>query len=147
MAGASLPITITVEDRGISSALQRLLTATGDLRPAFRDMGEYLLRAERARFAAQRGPDGRAWAPLSAEYQRRKKKHPELKLVFDGFLRDLMRYQVRGQSLEFGTDRPYGATHQFGAPARGIPARPFLGLSSEDRGEILSIVLDHLARR
>jgi len=147
MAGASLPISVVVvEDQDIQGALQRLLRATGNLRPAFRDMGEYLLRAERERFAAQRAPDGQSWAPLSPAYVARKKKHRGLKLVLDGFLRDLMRYQVSATAIEFGTDRVYGATHQFGAPERGIPPRPFLGLSAEDGVQILDIVADHLSR-
>ena len=73
-------------------------------------------------------------------------------------LRDLLRYQAHGDRLEFGTDRIYGAVHQFGetaAEGRGsrhrrggawgdIPARPYIGLSSDDESEIEQIVADHL---
>jgi len=34
--------------------------------------------------------------------------------------------------LKFGTRIVYGAAHQFGLPAKGIPKRPFLGVYDED---------------
>ena len=40
----------------------------------------------------------------------------------------------------------YAATHHFGAPRRGIPARPFLGVSSDARAVIFQSIVDHLAR-
>ncbi|MCO1337222.1 phage virion morphogenesis protein, partial [Microbulbifer sp. OS29] len=72
-------------------------------------------------------------------------------LTLSGLLRNTLRYQVQGTELLFGTDRPYGAVHQFGAtqgqfgktkrggpiPWGNIPARPWLGTSAEDDREIL----------
>jgi phage gpG-like protein len=55
-----------------------------------------------------------------------------------------MRYQVSSDGLSFGTDRVYGATHQFGDPERNIPERPFLGVSSDDEREILEILSEYL---
>ena len=55
-----------------------------------------------------------------------------------------MRYHATTDRLEFGTDRKYGATHQFGDPRRNIPARPFLGLSDDDHREVLDILQEHL---
>jgi len=37
--------------------------------------------------------------------------------------------------IEFGTDVIYGPTHEFGAPERGIPARPFIAPSAEEAFE------------
>ena len=39
-----------------------------------------------------------------------------------------------------------GATHQFGDEDRGIPARPFLGLSDDDRVRIEDLVVGDLAK-
>ncbi len=55
-----------------------------------------------------------------------------------------LRYHATRDSLEFGTDRKYGATHQLGDQERGIPARPFLGIDDQDRDEILAILRRHL---
>lgn len=143
MAGAR--IELELDDRPVQEALERLLEAGEDLSPALQDIGEYLQLSHDDRFRDQVDPDGTPWAPLSPRYRRRKRRNADKILVLDGFLRDLLRYQEDGQTLEFGTDRPYGATHQFGDPDRNIPARPFLGISDDDEIEILAILRDHLA--
>ena len=66
--------------------------------------------------------------------------------MLDEFLRDLLHYQADADSLQFGHEPMYGATHQFGDPRRNIPARPFLGISEEDEREITEILAEHLDR-
>jgi len=175
MAGASLNIQIAIDDRAIRAALGRLIKAGADLKPAFAEIGEYLDLATRQRFDREQAPDGSPWEPLSETTLRRKmlkgvkrgrgQKRRRLTtragntkagaitrlahasiLVESGDLRDTLRYHATADSLEFGTDRKYGATHQFGDKKRNIPARPFLGLSDADRAEIVSILREHLAR-
>jgi phage virion morphogenesis protein len=143
MAGAS--ITVDVDDREVMAMLNRLAHAAGDLKPAFHDIGEYLKISHRERFDRQESPDGQSWAPLDPKYQARKKKNADKILVLEGLLRDLLAYNVKADELEFGTNLVYGATHQFGRPEAGIPARPFLGFSDDDRAEILEILTVHLA--
>ena len=45
-----------------------------------------------------------------------------------------------------GTNVVYAATHHFGDPERGIPARPFLGLSRDTRDVVVDAIVEHLAR-
>lgn len=142
MAGAS----IRIDDREVLEALRRLEQAGGDLTAAFSVIGEKLLRSHRERFNRQRDPQGKPWAPLSPKYRARKKRNQDKILVLRGYLSGLLRYQAGGSRLELGTDRVYGATHQFGDPKRNIPARPFLGLSEEDRGMVLEVLQDHYRR-
>jgi len=142
MAGAMLEV--SVQDRAVRAALERLSRSVLDLRPAFRDAGEALLNSHRQRFTDQRDPDGKPWAPLSPAYRARKTRNKDLILVLRGYLKDTLRPQVSSTRLELGTDRVYGATHQFGDPKRNIPARPFLGLSGTDRQTVLSILSRHL---
>ena len=156
MAGAS----VTVDDAQVKERLQGLLDATGDLTPAWRDIGEYLMISTRHRFRDQRAPDGTAWAPLSPVTRKRKKKNKDLILVLDGYLRDSIHYEVSPDELVLGTNRVYAAAQQFGMPKgyagttkRGapipwgnIPARPFLGFSEDDRQEVLAILGTFLER-
>lgn len=142
MAGASLKVEI--DDREVLKALQRLQDAGANMQGAFADIGEYLLISHRERWDRQVSPDGTPWAPLAPQTVKYKKKNQDKILVLDGNLRDLLRYQDRPDGLEFGTDRIHGATHQFGREDAGISARPFLGLSDEDRVEVLDILQDHL---
>jgi len=144
MAGASFGVSIKTDDRDLRAALARVAATIGRLEPALRDIGEALLIRERARFARQESPEGVPWEPLKPLSLARKKKNKDKVLIESGLLKDLMRYTVTGNTLAFGTDRIYGATHQFGAPKRGIPARPFLGLSAEDEREIMAILADHV---
>ncbi len=176
MAGTRLEIKVEMDDRAVRSALQRLIKAGADLKPAFAEIGEYLDLATRERFDREEAPDGTSWEPLSEATLRRKmlkgvkrgkgKKRRRLTtragntkagaikrlaqasiLVESGDLRDTLRYHATADSLEFGTDRKYGATHQFGDDEdRNIPARPYLGLSDADRAEIVAILREHLAR-
>jgi phage virion morphogenesis protein len=144
MAGAAIAINVEINDREVVAALRRLLSAGADMEPVFRVIGERLLINTRSRFARQESPEGVAWAPLSPAYRARKKRNQDKILTARGYLHDTLRYQASATGVELGTDRIYGATHQFGRD--GIPARPFLGLSGGDRQDILSIVSDHLRR-
>jgi phage virion morphogenesis protein len=156
MAGAF--IGLDVFDRPVLEALQKLARSGSDLRPAFEHIGEHLKVSHMDRWAKAESPDGQKWAPLSATTIALKKKNADKILVLNGHLRDTLRYQSSSHSLEFGTNRIYGAVQQFGAKAgafgayRGraipwgdIPARPYLGVSAEDETEILAILADHLA--
>lgn len=144
MAGAALAINVEINDREVIAALRRLQSAGADMEPVFRSIGERLLINIRDGFSRQESPEGVAWAPLSPAYRARKKKNADKILTARGYLHDTLRYQASASGVEIGTDRIYGATHQFGRD--GIPARPFLGLSESSRQDILSIVSDHLRR-
>ncbi len=130
----------------VEKRLRELRQAGGDMRLLHQDIGEYLQLSARGRFDAQVDPEGNPWTPLSPRYARRKarKGGGEEILVLSTFLRDQLAYQADSDGLEFGTNRIYGPTHQFGDPDRNIPARPFLGLSDEDETEILNLALEHL---
>ena len=146
MAGVTITLDVLGQER-VSKALNRLLRAGANPDDALRDMGEYLLNAHRQRWAQQQAPDGTPWEPLSEQYAARKRaKRPAAGiLVFDDVLRGTLRYQVSGHTLALGTDRPYGATHQFGRDfGRGapIPARPWLGISKQDE----DVLREHLAK-
>lgn len=144
MAGSALRLDVRYDDRQIQRALARLQDAAGDLSPALRDIGEHLMLSHDQRFRDQVDPEGNPWQPLSSRYRARKKKNPNKILIRDVMLSATLNYQVEGQALRFGTPLIYGATHQFGDPERGIPARPFLGISDEDKTVILDILQDHL---
>lgn len=144
MAGVSDVITIEIGDREIRDGLRALETKLGDLRPVFRDIGESLLNSTRERFNTQTAPDGSPWAPLSPDYKKRKKKHSDLILTLNGYLRGTLGYSAMKDELRIGTPMIYGAAHQFGRPEINLPARPFLGLSDDDTAMILDALSEWL---
>ena len=142
MAGVHLQI--DVSDAVLRQALGRLAAAGGNMRLAFLDMGEHLLISHDRRFREQVDPDGTPWEALSERYRKRKKRNKDRILYLDGYLADHLRYQASPDHLAFGTNRVYGATQHFGDADRGIPARPWLGLSAADEAALLAIAARHL---
>ncbi|EAU53535.1 phage virion morphogenesis protein [Mariprofundus ferrooxydans] len=153
MAGASEIISIEYDDKAITEALERLQKATGDLEPAFIDIGEHLLESTQQHFADQVDPDGNPWAELTDATKARKKKNADKILIGEGDLMGFMRYNADHNGLAFGSDRIYAAMQQFGGetaansaiPGKTIPARPFLGISADDEQAIIGIVSHYLS--
>lgn len=158
MAGARFDGTAAIEH------LSGLVDAINDPSPLLAELGEYGLRSTRARFKTQTAPDGTAWAALQPWYQKEKRRNKNRILTLNGYLRGQMTWQLVGdRTVEIGSNLPYAAVHQFGATIkpraakvlmfRGhvaksvtIPARPYLGLSDEDRSEIVGRTLEWLSR-
>jgi len=143
MAGAR--IKVRIDDDAVRAALARLEDRARDLGPALEAIGEHLLLSHEERFELEETPEGEPWIPLHPDYHRRKPKNVDRILTLEGELRGTLRYQVRDGELLFGSDRVYAATHPFGREDNGIVARPFLGVSDEDRAEIRDILIEHLA--
>ncbi|KZY44234.1 virion morphogenesis protein [Pseudoalteromonas shioyasakiensis] len=149
MAGAKIQIS-SEGAQAVSDVLTQLVNNLDDLAPALGNVGEHLMLTHRDHFDQQRSPDGDPWQPLSPEYAKRKKKNKDKILRLNDILRDTFAYNVGDESLEFGTNMEYAAIHQFGGESSmvprlaAIPARPFLGLSSDDEQEVIEILSDFL---
>ena len=149
-----MKIDISIDDSQVNNAIARLIQAGADLTPVLGDIGEHLLNTTRQRFDDEEAPDGSKWAPLSEVTKSRKKRNVDKILTQRGYLRGALNRQVTGNELLVGSPRIYASTHQFGAkkgafgqtrrgaliPWGDIPARPFLGLSDDDRTEIQNIL-------
>jgi phage virion morphogenesis protein len=135
------------DDSDLQSAIDGLVDKLGgDLRPVMVDIGEYMLLATRTdRFDKQTAPDGSPWTPLKPSYAKAKAKKSNALdgiLTLTGAMRDGITYEALPQAVVIGSNRIYAATHQFG---RGpIAARPFLGVSETDAGEIREILRGYL---
>ena len=155
-------VSLVVEAKGIGEVERRLnalVRAGADLTPAMEDIGQHLLNTTRERFVEEKDPEGNAWHPLSEATKARKKRNVDKILTRDAYLRNIVTRASR-DSVEVGSPRIYAGTHQFGAekgafgstgrgspiPWGGIPARPFLGLSADDRDEIGELVRDFIMR-
>ena len=159
MSGAR--VELEFDNSQVLAAVRGALDELADPRPLLLDIGEALVNSTRDRFIAQRGPDGQTWKTLSPRYLQTKSPNPGKILQRRGDLVRQIFPQVEGATLLVGTDRVYGAVHQFGAlkgafgktrrgapiPWGDIPARPFLGISDDDAAEIIAIARDHLQAR
>jgi phage virion morphogenesis protein len=116
----------------------------------------------RLRFRTQTGPDGKPWKPsLRAQITGGRT------LTQDGHLAASISSRSGRDWAEWGANRIYAAIHQFGGVIRArnakalrfalagggfatvqsvrIPARPFLGLSSDDVADIVHLIETRLA--
>ncbi|SFH12760.1 phage virion morphogenesis protein [Pseudomonas sp. NFACC45] len=110
MAGAML--NVELDDSRAGDALTELMERLGDLTTPLLDIAEYLHQSTDDRFRRQIAPDGSPWAPLAPSTLAKKKDGRILRET--GVLQDTLRHSVSNNELAFGTDRAYGAIHQFG---------------------------------
>ena len=148
----------------IQDALDALITIESNLddtQGLFNHIGEVLLDIHESRFNAQESPDGIPWQSLSPWYRESKPKQKDKILTLDGTLRSTLHWQIDGDTLLFGTNMIYGAIHQYGGTIKPvtakalnvggrpvkqvvIPARPWLGVSAQDKLLLVDVAREHL---
>ena len=172
MAGTS--VKITLDDADFQAAMGDLLQRLQHPQAVFADIGEYLVRQVEQRFESETGPDGEKWAALhpgtraaknhpkilSESLQlRRSIVHQE---TDDGLVMGSNKIYAAIHQLG-GTTRPHTITARHkkalawpgmgedGHPVRSVqhpgsvvPARPYLGLSTSDKEEVLTLLAEHL---
>ena len=144
-----MKIDVRFDDRVVRRRLTQLREAGFDLSPAMREISGHLLDSVNEAFAGEASPAGKAWAPLkpaTIRDRRRQRYRAGPILERSGDLASRILADWDDTSAVAGTNVVYAATHHFGDPRRGIPARPFLGVSADARGAVLQAVVDHLER-
>lgn len=166
MSGAQLIIRMDMSQ--VQSAFQRLAMAVSDTTPIMRAIGTGLVTNTHDRFDDEVDPEGNAWAPLNEEYAKSKRGPGILReSAMRGGLQGSITYRAGRDQVQVGTNKVYGAIHQFGGeilPKHGrflifkmggktvkarsvtIPARPYLGISNDDRDMIIDVVTGALDR-
>ncbi len=126
---------IEIDDRDLQELIRRL----DNPRPAFQDVGEYMLLRTHERFDRQIDPHGRAWHPLKAATLRQKQKKGQILKILQrtGDLRGTIIYKATRDRLQFGTNRIYGKFHQLARDPNRL--REWLPIGREDRREIVAI--------
>lgn len=163
MTGATL--TIDLDDSEVLARLEELIARMDRPIGFYKEAGDYLREVSiRDNFAKETGPDGTPWAalrPATIARREKRKQTPIRILRASGSAASLsasIRSKVTDEWLEVGTNTIYAGTHQFGAakgafgsdsrgrplPWGDIPARPFLGLSTDDEAELIRIASDWL---
>lgn len=157
-------------DEAVQAEIKRLAARVGSPRPILGAIGEILVDSTTKRFASGVGPDGKKWkrnAPstiaryLAAFGNSRRRQGTKRPLIGETLaLSTTISWNVSGRTLSVGSPMIYaGVQHvgarrgEFGATRRGspipwgdIPARPFLGLTAEDREDILDSLREMLDR-
>ena len=112
-----------------------------------RGMGAEVESQTRRRLSEEKtDADGAPWKDWTPGYAKSRHSGHSL-LEGEGDLIDSINSQVHGDTVEIGSNLVYAAIHQFGGAEAGmpfIPARPYLGLSSENMTDVLGVVEDFL---
>lgn len=143
-------IQVDYDDQEVTRLLQRLIDAGGNPRPALLEIGEELVDSTKKRFETTSGPDGTPWARNKASTIKR--KGSDKPLTAGGTLMDQINYQLTGNdTLEVGSPTVYAAMQQFGGTKEefphlwdDIPAREFIGISTEDEEKIIETFNSYL---
>lgn len=112
MSGAA--ITIEVKDRAVRELLARIQKHVNDLTPAMKIIGEIVRTSIVRNFEKSGRPD--RWKPLSPVTLARRKGHKILMVQgLAGGLAGSIHWTAHSDRVSIGTNKVYGAVHQFGA--------------------------------
>ncbi|WP_417423594.1 phage virion morphogenesis protein [Hoeflea sp.] len=163
MSGVS--ITMQVRDAEVRRGFRQLERMMANTTPVMAAIGTGLVGSTHMRFVTQTDPEGQAWAALNSGYAAQKRNSRILSE--SGRLRDSINSRPGNDEVLVGTNVIYAAIHQFGgdivpksashlwfriggalikASKVTLPARPFLGISSEDEAMISETVFGFLER-
>lgn len=138
-------VTLEVNTKDLDRIQRRLNRLAGfSAAQLLADIGGHVESSTRRRIGQEKvGPGRQRWASWSPAYAATRHAGQSL-LQGEGDLLDSISSLVIGDTVEVGSNLVYAATHQFGDDSRSIPARPYLGLSSEDVSGIDRLSVDAL---
>lgn len=152
-------ITVEIDDAQVRAMLAKLAKRGANPGPLLKEIGEELVDSTLKRFETSTAPDGARWAPNRPSTLARWRGGSKNPLIGEGrALSTQIRYRVADNAVIIGSPMKYAAVQQFGAkkgafgssrrgspiPWGDIPARPFLGVSADDRKTIAAIIRAHL---
>lgn len=152
MAGA----VVTIQDgelRSLCSRLNKMALTPGERKSLLGSVGEEMITQTKDRLAEKKTPDGDDWADIAQstkDYYKRKfgTSDPGNGVLWrQGGLMDSLTQEVGSWSVLVGATKIYAAVHQYGYMWRSIPARPYLGLSADNKADIIGIINGFLERR
>ena len=146
---------------GLDRALGKAVHRMGDTQDLMDSIGEALVSSTLKRFQDEKTPEGEKWHPSA-----RAAASGGTTLSDTGRLQKSIEYAATSNRVMVGSNLPYARIHQLGGtvrPKKGkflkfrgldgedvfarevtIPARPYLGISDDDREEIMDTMTDFL---
>jgi len=156
-------VSIKINEDEITAVLDRLQRHLTDMTPVMTELGEILVDSTKQRFTEGVSPTGTKWAPKSQttiDAYAARGDRVDFRPLFGptGRLSSEINYQATDSSVEIGSALIQAAVMHFGAgkgafgvdaaghsiPWGNIPARPFIGLSDQDRSSIKATVYEWL---
>ena len=149
---------VEIKDEAVTAALMRASAAMKNMEPLFWDIGNILIDSTLERFKTGTAPDGTKWAAKSQTTLKRagarKSNRVDVRPLIgeSGMLSTQIHYSAQPDQVEVSSNRDYAAMMQFGGKKSAfphlwgdIPARPFFGISEDDRVNITGQIADYLS--
>ena len=152
MSGAYVSSDIK-ELEGLAAILKRSALSVSDRSALMKSLGNEIVEQSRSRILeTQEDPEGNKWQDYAASTLKGLKAKGLEKVVSllnrEGYLHKSIDVQQSGQwSVLVGSAREYAGVHQWGYKLKNIPARPYLGLSSDDISDLTELAEIFLKRR
>jgi phage virion morphogenesis protein len=158
-----MSVKVSVKSGPVIARLKKIAKGGNSLTGPLNTIGEIILSSVEENFMREgrfesagswRGGNTR-WADLSPRTKAARAKQgkwPGKKLqMSQGGLAASISKTVKGNTVTVGTNKVYGAIHQFGGQAgRGrkvtIPARPFLAVQDEDVEDMMDVLDRHISK-
>ena len=141
------------ELEGLAAILKRSALSVSDRAALMKSLGNEIVEQSRSRILeTQEDPEGNKWQDYADSTLRGLKAKGLEKVVSllnrEGYLHQSIDVQQSGQwSVLVGSAREYAGVHQWGYKPKNIPARPYLGLSSDDISDLTELAEIFLKRR
>lgn len=150
MSGFS--VRVSIDDSSMRRRISRFVSAAGDMTPAFKAFGVYMVGRTEERFSGEHDPEGNRWQDWSEVTKAIDPTtgHGRRKILTKSHrLRRSVVPHIGRTYIALGTNVEYGRIHQLGGKAgRGrkvtIPARPYAGFNADDVAEFIATLKDHL---
>lgn len=129
-------ISVSVDSKAFESTMKALKQNTKNLAPAFRSFGEFMTKETHNNYERESTPEGQKWEALKPATLARKKGKGILReklIMFNAFY-----YKATNDGFEMGIKDPKYSFHHDGTDR--MAARPVLGITNEQRGELNSMV-------
>lgn len=148
---------VTIQDdelKALCSRLNGMALKPEDRKKLLAGIGAEMETQTQDRFAEKKSPDGDSWADIAESTRRYYEKnaskvhYPGKGLLWrEGALKDTVTSEAHSWDVVVGATKVYAAVHQYGWKEKNITARPYLGLSAENKAEIIEIINAFLERR
>lgn len=155
---------LEINEDELTPLLLRLQAGLSDMTPVMQDLGELLVQSTQDRMLRGQQPDGAPFAPRSQttleRYAAQGFRFGSEPLNKSGEMRQQLAYDADPNGVTWGSNAIQSAVIQFGAgkgafgtnakggpiPWGNIPARPFLGVSTEDRSAMIEELEEWMER-
>lgn len=151
-------IKVTWDASRLETKLEGITSGLGDMRPIWKDVHDVFIGFMKRVFRSQGAYAASKWVPLNPAYAawKRRKYGNKPILQREGTLLASFTEKTHSDHVarigpsfaEFGTRVRYAKAHQYGIPARRLPARPMITEVTKAEGEqIADIILAFILRK